>query len=143
MCLAQGRDVGTVKVTMPIAWTTAMLAWGVQDFTKGYKKSGSYASAILNIKWGTDYLLKTVVGNTTQPGNLKLIWQVRGPSAGTPLCCDPEQVGLFNANRLRRAATSLIMYPHAVRGPALRVRPSLAWRPLLHPAERARCCIAW
>ena len=69
--------MGTVKVTMPIAWSTAMLAWGVQDFLPGYKKSGSYAAAILNIKWGTDYLLKTIVGNTTAPGNIKIIWQVR------------------------------------------------------------------
>lgn len=105
----QGRDVGTVKVTMPIAWSTAMLAWGVQDFTAGYKKSGSYAAAILNIKWGTDYLLKTIVGNTTAPGNLKLIWQVgasRPHNSAPPahsflafrLCLDP----------CRRCASSLL-----------------------------------
>jgi len=73
---AQGRDVGTVKVTQPIAWSTAMLAWGLQDFTAGYKSSGAYNAAVLNVKWGTDYLLKTIVGNTTQPSALKIIWQV-------------------------------------------------------------------
>lgn len=76
----QGRDVGTVKVTQPIAWSTAMLAWGLQDFTTGYKSSGAYKAAILNVKWGTDYLLKTIVGNTTQPSALKIIWQVRIPT---------------------------------------------------------------
>ena len=54
-----------------------MLAWGVTDFLSGYKASGSYNAAILNIKWGTDYLLKTVIGNTTLPTNIKLVWQVR------------------------------------------------------------------
>ena len=62
---------------MPIAWTTAMLAWGLQDFLPGYKAAGAYNAAILNVKWGTDYLLKTVIGNTTTPANLKLVWQVR------------------------------------------------------------------
>lgn len=62
---------------MPIAWSTAMLSWGLTDFLPGYKSSGSYAAAVLNVKWGTDYLLKTIVGNTTAPGNIKLIWQAR------------------------------------------------------------------
>ena len=53
-----------------------MLAWGLQDFTAGYKSSGAYNAAVLNVKWGTDYLLKTIVGNTTQPSALKIIWQV-------------------------------------------------------------------
>ena len=75
-CL-QNREVGTVKVTMPMAWSTAMLAWGLQDFQPGYNSSGAYAAAILNVKWGTDYLLKTIIGNTSTPTTIELVWQVR------------------------------------------------------------------
>lgn len=32
----QNAQVGTVKMTMPIAWTTAMVAWGMLDFKEGY-----------------------------------------------------------------------------------------------------------
>lgn len=38
MRVAQGGEVGTTKLTMPIAWTTGMVAWGMLDFEEGYKK---------------------------------------------------------------------------------------------------------
>ena len=62
---------------MPTAWSTAMLAWGLQDFPAGYNSSGAYAAGILNVKWGTDYLLKTIIGNISTPTNIDLVWQVR------------------------------------------------------------------
>lgn len=34
--MVQNGQVGTVKMTMPIAWTTAMVAWGMLDFKEGY-----------------------------------------------------------------------------------------------------------
>ena len=30
--------MGTSKVTMPMAWTTGMVAWGMLDFEEGYKQ---------------------------------------------------------------------------------------------------------
>lgn len=38
--MRQNGEVGTVKMTMPIAWTTGMVAWGMLDFKEGYTKAG-------------------------------------------------------------------------------------------------------
>ena len=39
-CAQQNGGAGTVKMTMPIAWSTGMVAWGMLDFKEGYTKSG-------------------------------------------------------------------------------------------------------
>jgi hypothetical protein len=40
-CLVQQNGgAGTVKMTMPIAWSTGMVAWGMLDFKEGYTKAG-------------------------------------------------------------------------------------------------------
>ena len=65
---------------MPTAFTTAMLAWGLLAFPSGYAKAGQSESALEAVRWGTDYLMKTV-----RPGNLKqtvntgytIVYQVR------------------------------------------------------------------
>lgn len=56
-----GADVGTVKMTMPAAFATSMLAWGLLEFPKGYKKANATAHALDTLRWSADYLLKTVV----------------------------------------------------------------------------------
>ena len=57
---------GDLKLTMPTAFTTAMLAWGLLAFPEGYAKAGQTASALESVRWGTDYLLKTI-----RTGNIK------------------------------------------------------------------------
>ena len=56
-----GADVGTVKMTMPAAFATSMLAWGLLEFPKGYKKANATAHALDTLRWSADYLMKTVV----------------------------------------------------------------------------------
>jgi endoglucanase len=48
-----------------MAWTSAVLAWSVYEFADGYKAAGQYTTALDNIKWVTDYLIKSV-GDGTQ-----------------------------------------------------------------------------
>lgn len=66
-------SVGDVKYTMTAAFTTTMLAWGMLQFKSGYAKAGQTQWGMEEVKWGTDYLLKTVVG---KPGNQTIVYQV-------------------------------------------------------------------
>ena len=56
-------------MTMPIAFTTAMLAWGLVAFPKGYEAAGKTAAAAESVKWGTDYLRKAVRQGTADDVN--------------------------------------------------------------------------
>lgn len=49
-----------MKFNLPMAWSTAVLAWSVVDFTAGYKAAGQYKIALDNIKWVTDYFIKCI-----------------------------------------------------------------------------------
>jgi endoglucanase len=63
-----GRDVtggwydagDNVKFNLPMAWTSAVLAWSVYEFKAGYQAAGQYLTALDNIKWVTDYFIKCV-----------------------------------------------------------------------------------
>ena len=50
--------VGTLKITISIAWSTSMLAWGMLTFGEGYNNSDLMATGLQTIRWNTDYLLK-------------------------------------------------------------------------------------
>eukprot|EP00775_Hariotina_reticulata_P001323 gene1323-1667_t len=83
-------DAGdNVKFNLPMAWSAAVLAWSVLEFTAGYKAANQYNIALDNIKWVTDYFIKCVgdgksivvqVGNGAQD---HAIWgrpeDVKGP----------------------------------------------------------------
>ena len=64
--MAAGGDSGLLKMTMPTAFTTAMLAWGLLSFPAGYKSAGVTNAAEAEVAWGADYLLKAV-GGTQAP----------------------------------------------------------------------------
>ncbi|KAK9826822.1 hypothetical protein WJX81_004238 [Elliptochloris bilobata] len=55
-----GGMAGTLKLTMPTAFTVAMLAWGLLEFPEGYARAGQMARAHDNLRWGADYLMKTI-----------------------------------------------------------------------------------
>lgn len=48
------------QFNLPMAWTTAVLAWSVYEFKDGYKAAKQYDAALDNIKWVTDYFIKCV-----------------------------------------------------------------------------------
>ena len=60
-------QAGTVKVTQPQAYAMTLLAWGALDFKAGFDDAGQYDEALATVKWGTDYLMKTIVGSPHQP----------------------------------------------------------------------------
>ena len=51
-----------LKMTMPTAFTTALLAWGLLTFPRGYSEAGMTATAQSELQWGANYLLKAVGG---------------------------------------------------------------------------------
>ena len=57
-----GGDSGMLKMTMPTAFTTALLAWGLLSFPQGYSQAGMTATAQAELTWGANYLLKAVGG---------------------------------------------------------------------------------
>lgn len=67
---------GNLKMTMPTAFTTAMLAWGLVSFRDGYsKQAGAIPRVDQQIVWGADYLLKLV--SSSSPSSFSIIYQVR------------------------------------------------------------------
>lgn len=68
--LADGADAGldltgglydagdNVKFNLPMAYTSAMLAWSVYEDTDAYKQSGQYDYICDTIRWVNDYLIK-------------------------------------------------------------------------------------
>lgn len=61
---------------MPTAFTVSMLAWGMLAFPNGYTKAGQIGPGLGNVRWGSDYLLKTFrPDTTTNKGNL-IVYQV-------------------------------------------------------------------
>lgn len=43
-----------------MAWTAGVLAWSVYEFKDGYIAAKQYQTALDNIKWVTDYFIKSV-----------------------------------------------------------------------------------
>ncbi|KAK9803902.1 hypothetical protein WJX72_003331 [[Myrmecia] bisecta] len=65
------NDGGYVKYGLPLASTTALLAWGMLAFPKGYTGS-SLTDARNNIRWATDYMLKCKIGDNQYVGQVGL-----------------------------------------------------------------------
>ena len=47
-----------MKFSFPMAATVTLLAWGMVEFSDGYKFAGEYWSGLDAIKWATDYFIK-------------------------------------------------------------------------------------
>ena len=45
-----GGGAGNLKMTMPTAFATSMLAWGLLSFPKGFSESGQTASTLENVR---------------------------------------------------------------------------------------------
>ena len=87
-----GCYTGTLKLTMPAAFTTTMLAWGMLAFPAAYQKAGEMDHATQTLRWGTDYLLKLYTPasstNTSRTAHqYQIIYQV--PSCHLPTSCMP------------------------------------------------------
>ena len=53
-----GMIGGNMKATTPIAFSTALLAWGYVAFPGAYEAAGQTAAVRDSIRWGADYLAK-------------------------------------------------------------------------------------
>ena len=78
---------GNLKMTLPAAFSTALLAWGLLSFPAGYaKQTGATAYTAQQVEWGADYLLKTI--SPASGGGYNLVYQVdteRSQSTGHEL----------------------------------------------------------
>lgn len=53
-----------------------MLAWGMLAFPGGYAKAGNIGAGLGNVRWGSDYLLKTFTPDTTTNKGHFIVYQV-------------------------------------------------------------------
>ena len=62
-----GMAAGNFKATLPIAFTSTLMSWAYQTYGEAIADADSSASLLDNLRWSTDYLLKTVqtTSNTT------------------------------------------------------------------------------
>ena len=70
-----------------VAFATALLAWGMLAFPKGFSQNGdNTAAALANVQWGADYLMKTF-----RPGNLNGSLPTAGYTIVYQVCCAAAQ----------------------------------------------------
>jgi Glycosyl hydrolase family 9 len=72
---------GIVKMTIPTAFTTTMLAWSMLSFPKAYTAAGTVDRTMSQVGWGADYLTKTfttsvAATNTTNGTTGSIVYQV-------------------------------------------------------------------
>lgn len=60
-------------MTYPTAFTVSLLAWGILQFPEGYASAKATLAAANTVRWGADYLLKTVAA--TENGT-QIVYQV-------------------------------------------------------------------
>lgn len=65
-----GMAGGNIKATMPIAFSTATLAWSLMSFPAGFQRAGATNAVLDNIRWGADYLMKVHQGGTGEDGTI-------------------------------------------------------------------------
>ena len=65
---------GIVKMTMPTAFSTSLLAWSMLSFPKAYNAAGEVQASMQQLQWGADYLMKTF---TTTGSDAAIVYQVR------------------------------------------------------------------
>nr|XP_039250864.1 uncharacterized protein LOC120328443 isoform X2 [Styela clava] len=54
-----------VKYTFPLAFTITTLSWGAIEYSDAYNTTGRLFDVLGGIKWGTDYLMKCHISETT------------------------------------------------------------------------------
>lgn len=83
------RPADTVKSSLTIAVSTALLAWSMIDFRGGYEKAEAMDHGLELIKYGADYLVKCHVGKT------QFVAQVGGATRSASCSAD----GLLHSRR--------------------------------------------
>ncbi|KAL0356655.1 UNVERIFIED_CONTAM: Endoglucanase 24 [Sesamum calycinum] len=119
-------DAGdNVKFNFPMAFTTTMLAWSVVEFGECMPPA-ELRSALVAIRWATDYLLKTV----SQPN--RIFVQVPDPWSIEFVCLSP--VNLFLLSHL--SLPNLMVEKYTITVPNLRESSflyELSYAQLLEP----------
>ncbi|KAK9804363.1 hypothetical protein WJX72_009368 [[Myrmecia] bisecta] len=98
-----GGVLGNVKLTMPAAFTTSMLAWGVLAFSNGYQSSQQMDWAKESVRWGADYLLKTykplAANASSTVKDFEILYQVGNLTTDSEFWGPPEAMNSTNMPR--------------------------------------------
>ena len=78
-----GGPAGDLKMSIPTAFTTSLLAWGMLAFPAGYAAANQTYAGEQSVRWGADYLLKTLIANSTGGNVSSIVYQVLVVSAHT------------------------------------------------------------
>ncbi len=84
-----GGAAGDLKMTVPTAFTVSLLAWGLLAFPGGYAAANQTAAGQASVRWGADYLLKTLIANSTGGNVSSIVYQAR-PVAAAPGAAAPD-----------------------------------------------------
>ncbi|KAK9785110.1 hypothetical protein WJX73_006875 [Symbiochloris irregularis] len=98
----QGGIAGDLKLTMPTAFAVTMLAWGLLAFPSGYESAGQTAHVRQTVRWGTDYLLKTVrpaARNNSAVDGYNIVYQVGNLTEDIGFWGTPESLTAENMPR--------------------------------------------
>ena len=76
-----GGPAGDLKMSVPMAFTTSLLAWGMLAFPSGYAAANQTHAGQQSVRWGADYLLKTLIANSTGGNVSSIVYQVLITSA--------------------------------------------------------------
>lgn len=71
-----GGPGGNIKMVMPTAFSTAMLAWSVLSFEKGFNKAKAKPKTLSQIQTGVEFLKKTLLEYTPGNPDFFIIYQV-------------------------------------------------------------------
>lgn len=71
-----GGPAGDLKMSVPTAFTTSLLAWGMLAFPSGYAAANQTYAGQQSVRWGADYLLKTLIANSTGGNVSSIVYQV-------------------------------------------------------------------
>ncbi|KAK9842280.1 hypothetical protein WJX81_004432 [Elliptochloris bilobata] len=71
-----GGSAGDLKMSVPTAFTTSLVAWGMLAFPAGYAAANQTYAGQQSVRWGADYLLKTLIANSTGGNVSSIVYQV-------------------------------------------------------------------
>lgn len=91
-----GMSGGNIKATTPIAFTTALLAWGFMSFPDGFQKAKQTQYLRDSVKWGADYLTKVYRSDPEKNTSL-IVTRVGDVDTELMLWYRPEDGGVRDA----------------------------------------------
>lgn len=77
MCCSLPYPADYLKIAHPLAWATSNLVLSMLEFKNAYTSAGQWNTAVQDIKWATDWLIKAHIKAGDNPDDNAFVGQVR------------------------------------------------------------------